>query len=73
MMALAAQNPQLDPDGFHHANINLILGLLYKVTRQRERAVRHLTHARHIARRYGGTMLARIDASLAELGVAEVR
>jgi len=68
MMEIAARNPQLDPEGFHHANINLTLGLLYKATRRRERAIRHLTHARRIARRYGGTMLARIEATLADLG-----
>jgi class 3 adenylate cyclase len=67
MMKVTAQNPQLDPEGFHHANINLILGLLYKATRRRELAGRRLTEARRIARRYGGTMLARIDAALADL------
>jgi class 3 adenylate cyclase len=67
MMERTRQNPQFDLDGFHHARINLIYGLLYKLTRRRELATRHLTEARRIAQRYGGAVLARIDAALADL------
>ena len=73
MTALIAQNPQFDTAGFYYARINLIQGLLYKATRQRELARRHLAQARQIAQRYGGGILTRIDAALADLGPAVVR
>jgi class 3 adenylate cyclase len=64
----ARQNPQLDPNGFHIARIETILGLLYKVKKKRALALQHLTEAKRIASQFGPTpMLEKIEAALAEL------
>jgi hypothetical protein len=63
------ENPHFDPAGFHVGRVQMILGLLYKVKKKRALALRHLTEARRILSQFGQTsMLARIDAALAELG-----
>ena len=47
----------------------MILGLLYKVKKQRALAFQHLTEAKRIFSQFGQTpVLARVDAALAELG-----
>ncbi len=62
------QNPQIDPNGFHFAHVETILGLLYKVNNKRVLALQHLTEAKRIASQFGPTpMLAKIEAALAEL------
>jgi hypothetical protein len=62
------ENPHFDPAGFHVDRVQMILGLLYKVKKKRALALRHLTEARRILSQFGQTsMLARIDAALAEL------
>jgi hypothetical protein len=62
------QNPQLDPNGFHIARIETILGLLYKVKKKRAPALLHLAEAKRIASQFGPTpMLEKIEAALAEL------
>jgi class 3 adenylate cyclase len=64
----ARQNPQFDPNGFHIARIETILGLLYKVKNKRALALQHLTYAKLIASQFGPTpMLAKIEWALAEL------
>ncbi len=47
----------------------MILGLLYKAKKKRALAVEHLIEAKRILCQFGQTpTLARVDASLAELG-----
>jgi hypothetical protein len=64
----ARQNPQFDPNGFHIARVETILGLLYKVKKKRALALQHLTEAKRIASQFAPTpMLAKIEGALAEL------
>ena len=61
-------NPHFDPDGFHIARAEMILGLLYKVKKRESLALRHLTRARTIVERAGASpLLKRIDAALVGL------
>lgn len=63
------ENPRLDSDGHHIGRAQMILGLLYKVKKQRALAFQHLTEAKRIFSQFGQTpVLARVDAALAELG-----
>ena len=62
-------NPQFDLNGLHIGRAEMIIGLLYKGKRKRALALQHLTEAHRIISKFGQTpMLARIDATLAELG-----
>ena len=64
----ARQNHQFDPNGFHIARVETILGLLCKVKNKRALALQHLTEAKRIATQFGPTpTLARIEGALAEL------
>jgi hypothetical protein len=64
----ARQNHQFDPNGFHIARVETILGLVYKVKNKRALALQHLTEAKRIATQFGPTpTLARIEGALAEL------
>jgi hypothetical protein len=68
LAARARQNPQFDPNGFHIARVETILGLLYKVKNKRALALQHLTEAKRIASQFGATpMLAKIEGALTEL------
>lgn len=61
-------NPQFDPDGHYIARCELILGLLCKIRKKRDLAIRHLTEARRIVAPSGPSpMLTRIESALAEL------
>ena len=61
-------NPQYDPDGIFVARCEMILGQLYKVRKQRVRAIEHLTEAKRITSQFGASpILARIEAALSDL------
>jgi hypothetical protein len=63
------RNPQWDTDGYYHARGDMILGLLYKLRKKKDKAIAHLARARSLIAPIGDTpMLARIDAAMAELG-----
>jgi predicted ATPase/class 3 adenylate cyclase len=69
MMRVLATHPQFDPTGYFAGRAQMGLGLLYKIKRNRELAVKHLTEAKEILCQFGKTpMLARVSAALAELG-----
>jgi class 3 adenylate cyclase len=62
------QNPQPYPTGHHVGRCEMILGLLYKITKQRGLAIQHLSEARQIEAQFGPTpTLRRIDQALAQL------
>ena len=63
------QNNQLDPNGFHIARCEMILGLLYKINEKtKDIAARHLLEARRMCAQFGPTpMLTRIDLALSDL------
>ena len=68
LIAQIRQNPHFDPTGHHIGRAQMNLGLLYKVKKNRELAVQHLTEAKRILSQFGQTpILARVDAALAEL------
>ena len=68
LVALVQKTPQFDPNGFHFGRCEMILGLLYKIKKNRALAVQHLTAAKRIASQFGPTpVLAKIEAALAEL------
>jgi hypothetical protein len=61
-------NPHFDPDGFHIARAEMILGLLHKHKKRKALALRHLTDARRIMERSGDSpVLTRVNAALAEI------
>jgi len=69
MMETVRTNRQLDPEGFHYAKINMILGLRWMLTRRTDRATRYLNEARRLALPFGPTPLSkRVDAALVQLG-----
>jgi len=69
LMKATLDNPHLEPDGFHHGHVHLILGVLYKIKKQRNLAVQHLTEAKRILSQFGHTpIVARVETALAELG-----
>jgi len=58
-------NPHFDPDGFHIARAEMILGLLHKVKKRDAPAWRHLAKARSIVQQEGASpLLKRIDSAL---------
>ena len=69
MMDTVRANTQFDPEGFHHAKINMVLGLRWMLARRADLAKRYLSEARRLAHPFGPTPLSkRIDAALARLG-----
>lgn len=61
-------NGQFDPEGHYIARSELIMGMLYKIRKNRPLAIRHLTEALRIVEPSGPSpMQARITAALAEL------
>jgi class 3 adenylate cyclase len=69
MMDTVRANRQFDSEGFHHAKINMVLGLRWMLARRADRAKRYLNEARRLARPFGPTPLSRrVDAALARLG-----
>jgi hypothetical protein len=69
MMDTVRANRQLDSEGFHHAKINMILGLRWMLAGRGERARQYLNEARRLALPFGSTPLSkRVDAALARLG-----
>jgi len=69
LMTSVLENPHFDPKGFHIGRAQAILGLLYKAKKKRALALAHLTEAKRILSQFGQTpILARVDATLAELG-----
>lgn len=64
-------NPQIDPEGHHAGNVQLLVGLLHKAKKKPALARQHLSEARRILAQFGETpVLARVDAALAELEAA---
>jgi len=69
MVTQVLKNPQFDPEGYHIGHAQMILGLLFKIKKNRALALQHLTEAKRILSPFGRTpMLTRLDAALAELG-----
>jgi hypothetical protein len=69
MMDIVRANPQFDPEGFHYAKINLVLGLRWMLARRADRAKPYLNEARRLALPFGQTPIRRrIDAALERLG-----
>jgi AAA ATPase domain/Adenylate and Guanylate cyclase catalytic domain len=69
MIDTVRANRQFDPEGFHHAKINMVLGLRWMLARRADLAKRYLNEARRLALPIGPTPLSkRIDAALARLG-----
>jgi hypothetical protein len=63
------ENPHFESSGFHVGRAQMILGLLYKIKKERALALQHLSEARRILSQFGETpILARVDTALAELG-----
>ncbi len=68
LIGQARAHPQWAPDGHYVARTEMILGLLYKMKKQRARAAGHLAESRRILRAAGpSAMLTRIEAALAEV------
>src|SRR5262249_16064214 len=68
MMDRVRANPQFDPEGFHHAKINMVLGLRWMLARRADLAKPYLNEAKRLALPFGPTPLSqRIDAALAQL------
>jgi class 3 adenylate cyclase/tetratricopeptide (TPR) repeat protein len=68
LLTHAAKNAQFSPEGVFLARINMDLGLLHKVKKRRDDARHYLEKAREFAAPRGAaTMLAKIDAALADL------
>jgi hypothetical protein len=69
MMDLVRANPQFDPEGFHYAKVNMVLGLRWMLARRADRARPYLNEARRLALPFGPTPICkRIEAALARLG-----
>jgi class 3 adenylate cyclase len=69
MMDTVRANPQFDSEGFHHAKINMVLGLRWMLARRGDRAKRYLNEAKRLALPFGPTPLSkRVEAALARLG-----
>jgi hypothetical protein len=69
MMAHVRENPHFDSAGHHIGRVQMNLGLLYKVKKNRPHAIQHLTEAGRILSQFGRTpILARVETALAELG-----
>jgi hypothetical protein len=63
------ENPQSNRSGYYYGHLRLILGLLYKIKKNRALALEHLFEAKRVLSEIGQTpALARVDAALAELG-----
>jgi tetratricopeptide (TPR) repeat protein len=68
LMAHVLENPHFNREGHFVGHAQMILGLLYKIKKQRALALLHLTEAKHILSAFGQSpMLARLDAALTEL------
>ena len=68
LLTRAAKNAQFSPEGVFLARINMDLGLLHKIKKRQDDARHHLEKAREFAAPLGAaTMLAKIDAALADL------
>ena len=62
------QNRQIDPSGQIVGSVHKVLGLLYKLKRNRALAFEHLTEAKRIFSQYGPSpVLTRVETALAEL------
>jgi class 3 adenylate cyclase/tetratricopeptide (TPR) repeat protein len=71
MVAKVRSNRQFDPNGHYIARTEMILGLLYKLRKQRAKATLHLTEARRIFQTTGpSAVLTRIEKALAEVAAA---
>jgi class 3 adenylate cyclase/tetratricopeptide (TPR) repeat protein len=69
MMDTVRANRLFDPEGFHYAKINMILGLRWMLARRTDLAKPYLDEARRLALPFGPTPLSkRVDAALARLG-----
>ncbi|HEY2663246.1 MAG TPA: hypothetical protein VGI47_02810, partial [Candidatus Binataceae bacterium] len=69
LMDVVRANPLFDPEGFHHAKINMVLGLRWMLARRADRARPYLNEARRLALPFGPTPISkRIDAAIARLG-----
>jgi class 3 adenylate cyclase len=69
LVAQVRENSRVDPNGVFIGQCEMILGLLYKAKKKRALAEKHLSEAKRIVSQFGPTsMLARIDAALAEVG-----
>jgi class 3 adenylate cyclase len=70
LMTRVMENPHnYDPPGHHAGRAQMILGLLFKIKKQRVLALQHLTEAKRILSPFGKSpMLAQLDAALGELG-----
>ena len=59
MMDTVRANPQFNSEGFHHAKINMVLGLRWMLGRRADRAKRYLNEARRLALPFGPTPLSK--------------
>ena len=69
LMTSVLENPHFDPAGINIGRAKMVLGLLYKVRKDRTLATRYLIDAKQIFSQFGQTpILARVETALAELG-----
>jgi hypothetical protein len=68
LMAHVLENPHFDAAGHHKGRAQMILGLMFKIKKERALALKHLNKAKRILSAFGQSpMLARLDQALAEL------
>jgi hypothetical protein len=68
LMERVLENPHFDPGGINVGRAKMILGLLYKIRKNRALAIQHLTEAKCIFSQFEQTpILARVEKALTEL------
>jgi hypothetical protein len=68
LVKYAREIPHFDPRGQHFGRMEMVLGLMHMIKRNRLLAFQHLSEARRLAEPFvRSSMLAEIDAALAEL------